>query len=45
MADWQDKVLNAPTPKATDKAFKGKKVKDVMKSPWAMPHKGKVKGK
>lgn len=33
MADWQDKVLNAQTPKATEKAFKGKRVKDVLKAP------------
>lgn len=30
MADWQDKVLNAPTPKATAQAFKPKRVKDVL---------------
>lgn len=32
MADWRDKVLSAPTPGATANAFRGKKVKDVMKT-------------
>ncbi len=33
MANFQDSVLNAQTPKATAEAFRKKKVKDVMTKP------------